>query len=166
MYKPLAARRGSSSASSDGSSSELEPEPAWTTAAKQQLLGSDEKQQHDSDSDSDARPAAHGRKSSTASARSCSGMTADETRALWRCMLALQRRYGCYNSTRIDLAVQHDDDGLMPNRFIIDTLNRSVVDLPPDGRRMLDAYLLPPRETAAAPPAKTRPRLRFWPARR
>jgi hypothetical protein len=32
-------------------------------------------------------------------------MSPEETRELWRCMLDLQERYGCYNSTRIDLAV-------------------------------------------------------------
>lgn len=54
-----------------------------------------------------------GRQDSTASAprRSCEGMTAAETRGLWQCMLELQRRYGCYNSTRIDLAVHAGDEG-------------------------------------------------------
>lgn len=49
------------------------------------------------------------RQSSVASELSCDGMTGDETRGLWRCMLELQERYGCYNSTRIDLAVGAED---------------------------------------------------------
>ncbi|RCI15294.1 hypothetical protein L249_7007 [Ophiocordyceps polyrhachis-furcata BCC 54312] len=53
-----------------------------------------------SDSTTDCRP------------RSCEGMTDEEKRSLWKCMLALQRRYGCYNSTRIDLAVHAGEQGL------------------------------------------------------
>ncbi|KAK8930120.1 hypothetical protein VCV18_002787 [Metarhizium anisopliae] len=62
----------------------------------------------------------HDRKPSTspssASSRSCEGMSQKETRELWRCMLHLQQRYGCYNSTRIDLAVNAGEAGidLMP----------------------------------------------------
>ncbi|QPC69040.1 hypothetical protein HYE67_011271 [Fusarium culmorum] len=86
-----------------------------------------------------------GRQESTCSERSCEGMTLDETRELWRCMLELQLRYGCYNSTRIDMAVDAGEDGLdlMPNRFIIDTLNESVIDLPDEGRELLNRYLCP-----------------------
>ncbi|KAG5934639.1 hypothetical protein E4U53_000645, partial [Claviceps sorghi] len=43
--------------------------------------------------------------SSCKASRTCQGMSIQDTRELWRCMLQLQRRYGCYNSTRIDLAV-------------------------------------------------------------
>ncbi|ENH67479.1 hypothetical protein FOC1_g10010755 [Fusarium oxysporum f. sp. cubense race 1] len=69
------------------------------------------------------------RQASTCSERSCEGMSLDETRELWRCMLELQLRYGCYNSTRIDMAIDAGECGvdLMPNRFIIDTLNESVI---------------------------------------
>ncbi|KAG6052499.1 hypothetical protein E4U33_000512 [Claviceps sp. LM78 group G4] len=68
-------------------------------------------------------------------------MSADELRELWRCMLQLQRLYGCYRSTRISLAADAADGGisLMPNPFIIDTLNESITDLPPEGYAMLDA---------------------------
>ncbi|KAF5656567.1 hypothetical protein FHETE_10935 [Fusarium heterosporum] len=85
------------------------------------------------------------RQASTCSERSCEAMTADETRELWRCMLELQLRYGCYNSTRIDMAVDAGECGvdLMPNRFIIDTLNESVIDLPNEGRELLNRYLCP-----------------------
>ncbi|KAK9436558.1 hypothetical protein VB005_11371 [Metarhizium brunneum] len=89
----------------------------------------------------------HDRKPSTspssASSRSCEGMSQKETRELWRCMLHLQQRYGCYNSTRIDLAVNAGEAGidLMPNPFIIDTLNDSLIDLPHEGWEMLDRCL-------------------------
>lgn len=72
-------------------------------------------------------------------------MTLDETRDLWKCMLELQQRYGCYTSARIDMALDAGDDGvdLMPSRFIIDTLNESVFNLPNEGREMLNQYLSP-----------------------
>lgn len=85
-------------------------------------------------------------------------MSPDETRDLWRCMLALQERYGCYNSTRIDLALGAGEGAmslmrtfierkerrvadLVANPFIIDTLNQSVHDLPDEGWEMLDQHL-------------------------
>ncbi|KAK7415066.1 hypothetical protein QQZ08_012454 [Neonectria magnoliae] len=92
-------------------------------------------------------PSMHrGRQASTCSDQSCEAMTADETRDLWKCMLELQLRYGCYNSTRIDVALDAGEHGvdLMPNRFIIDTLNESVVHLPDEGRELLNRYLCPP----------------------
>ncbi|KAF4977204.1 hypothetical protein FZEAL_6232 [Fusarium zealandicum] len=90
-------------------------------------------------------PLERSRQASTCSERSCEGMSADETRDLWRCMLELQQRYACYNSTRIDMALDAGDDclDLMPNRFIIDTLNESVFDLPDEGRELLDRFLSP-----------------------
>lgn len=99
----------------------------------------------------DERPAMPGamersRQSSTSSERSsCEGMTVDETKELWRCMLELQQRYGCYNSTRIDMALDAGDDGMdyMPSRFIIDTLNESVIYLPDEGRELLNRHLSP-----------------------
>ncbi|KAF4508110.1 hypothetical protein G6O67_004533 [Ophiocordyceps sinensis] len=115
-------------------------------------------QSHDNDG--------RGRQDSTASAprRSCEGMTAAETRGLWQCMLELQRRYGCYNSTRIDLAVHAGDEGarLMPNPFIMDTLNNSVVDLPAEGWQKLHGCLL-----RSAPPSPTEPKPKrgFWRSR-
>lgn len=39
-------------------------------------------------------------------------MSLDETRELWRCMLELQLRYGCYNSTRIDMAIDAGECGV------------------------------------------------------
>ncbi|CAM1500447.1 Fc.00g096090.m01.CDS01 [Cosmosporella sp. VM-42] len=98
-----------------------------------------------------------GRQASTCSERSCEGMSAEETRDLWRCMLELQQRYGCYTSARIDVALEAGDEGLdlMPNRFVIDTLNESVVDLPDEGREMLNRYLAPES-------CPQKPRWKFW----
>ena len=56
--------------------------------------------------------AARGRQDSTSSVRSCEDMSTNETRDLWLCMLQLQQRYGCYNSTRIDLALGAGDDAV------------------------------------------------------
>ncbi|KAF5236462.1 hypothetical protein FANTH_11264 [Fusarium anthophilum] len=96
------------------------------------------------------------RQASTCSERSCEGMSLDETRDLWRCMLELQLRYGCYNSTRIDMAIDAGECGvdLMPNRFIIDTLNESVIDLPDEGRELLNRYL--------CPSSPTKQKWKFW----
>ncbi|RDA85871.1 hypothetical protein CP532_4915 [Ophiocordyceps camponoti-leonardi (nom. inval.)] len=93
--------------------------------------------------------------------RSCEGMTEEERRSVWKCMLALQRRYGCYNSTRIDLAVNAGEEGLslMPNPFIIDTLNHSVTHLPDEGWQMLDRSF----PGMGSPPIDGRAlKLRFW----
>lgn len=65
-----------------------------------------------STNDEHAAAVPRGRQSSTYSERSCDGMTAGETRDLWKCMLELQERYGCYNSTRIDLAVGAGDEAV------------------------------------------------------
>lgn len=99
------------------------------------------------------------RQSSTCSERSCEGMSTDEMRGLWRVMLELQERYGCYNSTRVSLAVKAGDEAglLMPSRFIIDTLNHSLVDLPEEGWEMLEnSYIRHDHET---PPPKQKRRL-------
>ncbi|PTB63154.1 hypothetical protein BBK36DRAFT_1127575 [Trichoderma citrinoviride] len=87
------------------------------------------------------------RQGSTCSVRSCGGMSPDATRELWKTMLELQERYGCYTSARMDLAVGAGDMALslMPNPFILDTLNDSVVDLPDEGWEMLNRCLQQPR---------------------
>ncbi|CAG9936786.1 unnamed protein product [Clonostachys rosea f. rosea IK726] len=100
---------------------------------------------------------------SDASERSCEGLTAEDTRELWRCMLELQGLYGCYTSARIDVAMEAGEQGvnLMPNRFIIDTLNSSVLEhLPQDGLEKLNRFLChtgPP-----SPPAKRSHRPNFF----
>lgn len=52
------------------------------------------------------------RRQSSVSQRSCEGLTAGDCKDLWRCMLELQERYGCYHSTRIDIAVEAGDAGV------------------------------------------------------
>lgn len=83
------------------------------------------------------------RQSSLQSERSCESMSDDEMRDLWRCMLELQERFGCYKSARIDMALSAGDvrGDLMPNRFIIDTLNDSIVELPDEGWELLSSHL-------------------------
>ncbi|RFU74687.1 hypothetical protein TARUN_7557 [Trichoderma arundinaceum] len=96
---------------------------------------------------SERRPSVHGyersRQGSTCSVRSCGGMSPDATKELWKTMLELQERYGCYTSARMDLALGAGDMALslMPNPFILDTLNDSVVDLPDEGWEMLNRCL-------------------------
>ncbi|GAB0140976.1 hypothetical protein EsHS_00001584 [Epichloe bromicola] len=53
------------------------------------------------------------------SGRTCEGMTTEDTRELWRCMLELQQLYGCYNSTRMDLAVNAGEAGVDLMREIV-----------------------------------------------
>ncbi|KAF4122027.1 hypothetical protein GMORB2_7620 [Geosmithia morbida] len=78
--------------------------------------------------------------------RSCKDLTDDRTRNLWRCMLYLQEHYACYHSARIDVAMEAGDesDYYMPSRFIIDTLNESVIDtLPDQAWELLNQFLHP-----------------------
>lgn len=52
------------------------------------------------------------RPSACCSERSCELLSAEDTKDLWKCMLELQERYGCYNSARIDLAMGAGDEGI------------------------------------------------------
>jgi hypothetical protein len=51
--------------------------------------------------------------SSCGSERSCESLSSQETLDLWRCMLALQERYACYNSRRIDLAMDAGEEAVI-----------------------------------------------------
>ncbi|KAJ6782310.1 hypothetical protein PWT90_09020 [Aphanocladium album] len=104
-------------------------------------------------------PLIRDRQNSTSSVRSCEDMTADKTEELWFCMLELQERYGCYNSTRIDLALGAGEQAInfMPNRFIIDTLNNSLRDLPDEGWNKL--YQCLDNHSAVQKPKSKR---KFW----
>ena len=53
------------------------------------------------------------RRQSSASERSCERLTVGDCKQLWKCMIELQERYGCYHSTRIDLAVEAGEAGLL-----------------------------------------------------
>ncbi|KAJ3497033.1 hypothetical protein NLG97_g2210 [Lecanicillium saksenae] len=104
-------------------------------------------------------PLIRDRQNSTSSVRSCEDMTADKTQELWLCMLELQERYGCYNSTRIDLALGAGVEAInfMPNRFIIDTLNNSLRDLPDEGWNKL--YQCLDNHNSMQKP---KPKRKFW----
>lgn len=63
------------------------------------------------------------RQASTCSERSCEGMSAEDTQDLWRCMLELQHRYGCYTSARIDVALEAGDEGMdLMRKFLFTAL--------------------------------------------
>ncbi|XWX01753.1 hypothetical protein V2A60_009782 [Cordyceps javanica] len=104
-------------------------------------------------------PLLRDRQNSVSSIRSCEDMSADKTQELWFCMLELQERYGCYNSTRIDLALGAGEQAInfMPNRFIIDTLNNSLRDLPDEGWNKLYHCL-----DDQATPEKPKSKRKFW----
>lgn len=128
-------------------------------------------------------PLVRDRQNSTSSVRSCEDMSTDKTQELWFCMLELQQRYGCYNSTRIDLALGAGEEALdfmrkytqdvpdatkreiritdldcvAANRFIIDTLNNSLRDLPDEGWNKLYRCLDDQNSTE-----KPKPKRRFW----
>jgi len=59
---------------------------------------------------------------------------------LWRRMLALQRRFGCYNSARMRAALDQDVDAV-PSRTCLDLLNDSIDTLPEEERKQLEAFL-------------------------
>lgn len=70
------------------------------------------------------------------------GSQEDETARLWQRMLELQRHFRCYNSARMDAAVE--DEGLsaiVPPRSCLDLLNDSIAALPDEAQRELDAFL-------------------------
>lgn len=146
--------RRPSTASSISSTHSNNPISKTIRSARQRLSRRGDKHSMDytsqtATSSRSSTPPAHldeyGRKSSTCSERSCSRIPADEVSELWRAMLELQDEYHCYHSTRMDVAVDAGQDGLdlMPSRFIIDTLNDSVVDLPEEAWEKLDRYLRP-----------------------
>ncbi|KAF6805336.1 hypothetical protein CMUS01_14649 [Colletotrichum musicola] len=63
---------------------------------------------------------------------------------LWECMLELQQRYRCYNSTRMEIAADSEDAAeMMPTRACIDMLNDSIESLPEEGWKKLSKYLVP-----------------------
>lgn len=102
MYQHATFRRRSSSTSSTAST------VSWASDHHHDESGRAARGSQDLNSAASSPPPA----STNANVRTCEGMTADETRELWKCMLALQQRYGCYNSRRIDLAANAGDDGV------------------------------------------------------
>ncbi|KAL2752451.1 hypothetical protein ACRALDRAFT_1065581 [Sodiomyces alcalophilus JCM 7366] len=77
--------------------------------------------------------------------RPCSTNPAVDVHRLWAVMLALQRRYQCYKSTRMRIAADSDvqeASELMPSRACIDYLNESIEFLPEEGWKMLEPYIV------------------------
>lgn len=75
-----------------------------------------------------------------------------DAETLWRRMLAVQRRFGCYNSARMRAAVDLEDASedmaggvsvIAPSRTCLDLLNDSIDAelLPEQERAQLEAYL-------------------------
>jgi len=62
---------------------------------------------------------------------------------LWRRMLALQRRFGCYNSARMRAALELDggEEDAVPSQTCLDLLNDSIDTLPEEERQRLEAFL-------------------------
>ncbi|TDZ54363.1 hypothetical protein CTRI78_v006387 [Colletotrichum trifolii] len=76
--------------------------------------------------------------------RRASSDNADLTE-LWECMLELQQRYHCYNSTRMEIAADSGDGmEMMPTRACMDMLNDSVEreSLPEEAWKQLSKYLV------------------------
>ncbi|KAL0934591.1 uncharacterized protein CTRU02_211390 [Colletotrichum truncatum] len=100
---------------------EYAPAPTATAAAEQ--------------SPQSRRPSLAGRRSSSDDA---------DIEELWECMLELQQKYHCYNSTRMEIAADSEDAMEMrPTRACMDMLNDSIESLPEEGWKKLSKYLVP-----------------------
>ncbi|KAK3385660.1 hypothetical protein B0H63DRAFT_473368 [Podospora didyma] len=67
-----------------------------------------------------------------------------DSKTLWRRMLVIQRMFGCYNSARMQAALETGtgfEDGFVPSRICLDLLNDSIDTLPEESRRRLDEFL-------------------------
>jgi hypothetical protein len=104
------------------------------------------------------------RQNSISSERSASKV--DDVEGLWRCMLELQQRYGCYRSARMQAAVSmyESESGmdLMPSRACLDLLNDSIDDLPEEGWEMLDKYLPGDHDASHGRNGSRKHGWRFW----
>ncbi|KAK1782281.1 hypothetical protein QBC45DRAFT_403413 [Copromyces sp. CBS 386.78] len=65
-----------------------------------------------------------------------------DTQLLWRRMLAIQRTFGCYNSTRMQLAIEMgEQNASVPSRVCLDLLNDSIDKLPSDIKQRIEDFL-------------------------
>ncbi|CCC09563.1 hypothetical protein SMACR_03594 [Sordaria macrospora] len=65
-----------------------------------------------------------------------------DTQLLWRRMLAIQRTFGCYNSTRMQLAIEMgEQNASVPSRVCLDLLNDSIDNLPSDIKHRIEDFL-------------------------
>ncbi|CCF31891.1 hypothetical protein CH063_04379 [Colletotrichum higginsianum] len=106
---------------SDASVTMTEYAPAPTAAGAEQPSGN-------------PRPSLTGRRSSVEDA---------DLEALWECMLELQQKYHCYNSTRMEIAADREDAmDMMPTKYCMDMLNDSIESLPEEGWKKLSKFLV------------------------
>ncbi|EFW98643.1 hypothetical protein CMQ_4495 [Grosmannia clavigera kw1407] len=84
------------------------------------------------------------RKSTAETADTAGTADTADTAYLWRQMLALQRRFHCYNSARISAALENElVEAIVPPRACLDLLNDSVTTqlLPDEARREVAALM-------------------------
>ncbi|KAK3388748.1 hypothetical protein B0T20DRAFT_484316 [Sordaria brevicollis] len=65
-----------------------------------------------------------------------------DTQLLWRRMLAIQRTFGCYNSTRMNIAIEMGvENASVPSRVCLDLLNDSIDTLPSEIKQRIEDFL-------------------------
>ncbi|KAH8890285.1 hypothetical protein GQ53DRAFT_601388, partial [Thozetella sp. PMI_491] len=61
---------------------------------------------------------------------------------LWRRMLTVQKLFGCYNSARMQAALELGaDSGFVPSKTCLDLMNDSLSQLPDEERKQVEDYL-------------------------
>ncbi|KAK4222385.1 hypothetical protein QBC38DRAFT_460469 [Podospora fimiseda] len=75
-------------------------------------------------------------------ARPLDGFVDDEedTTILWYQMLAVQDRFGCYNSARM-MAALEGEDMATPSRTCLDLMNDSIGEIPEDVKQRIEIFL-------------------------
>ncbi|KAK0672166.1 hypothetical protein QBC41DRAFT_314333 [Cercophora samala] len=63
-----------------------------------------------------------------------------DTEILWKQMLAVQDRFGCYNSARMRAALEGGDTSI-PSRVCLDLINDSIGEMPEDVRERIELFL-------------------------
>ncbi|KAF9878202.1 hypothetical protein CkaCkLH20_04240 [Colletotrichum karsti] len=97
------------------------------------------------------RPSLTGRRSSADDA---------DLEEMWECMLELQQKYHCYNSTRMEIAADSEDaTEMMPTKACMDMLNDSIdsESLPEEGWKKLSKYLVTECDASQKPQ-----KWKFW----
>ncbi|KAK4160256.1 hypothetical protein QBC43DRAFT_114683 [Cladorrhinum sp. PSN259] len=76
-------------------------------------------------------------------ARPLSGFVDDEedTEVLWHQMLAVQDRFGCYNSARMRAALEGGRGMRTPSRTCLDLINDSIGEMPEDIKQRIELFL-------------------------
>ncbi|KAK4663820.1 uncharacterized protein QC763_502520 [Podospora pseudopauciseta] len=63
-----------------------------------------------------------------------------DTEILWKQMLAVQDRFGCYNSARMRAALEGGDTSI-PSKICLDLINDSIGEMPEDARQRIELFL-------------------------